>query len=267
MATSRTITHHRDYDGNVFKTVEDEIEEARTAIAALQASVTDLEAAYELIAVTKFDADGTWTPNADTALAVVRVLGAGGGGGGADGGAGTGANCGSGGGAGGYCERWLTAGWGATEAISIGAAGTAGTASGGGNGGNGGNSSVGTLAVGNGGSGGSGIAAPTTSDVRGQTPGAGGAASTAGGTSLLDIAQTGESGFWGIIFGAGATALSGRGGSSKYGAGGPSTGGNGAGSDGTGRGSGGSGGCVEASATDRAGGAGTAGLVIIEEYR
>jgi hypothetical protein len=230
--------------------------------AAQLSAVLSTTGGYRLRKVTRFTSSGTWTPESWTRLAVMRVVGGGGGGGGAAAGIGTGSSAGSGGAAGGYVERWLTAGWGATETVTIGAAGTAGAA--GGNGVAGGTTSVGTLAVAGGG--GPGLSSTqTTSDVRGALGGTGGSASVAGGTSLLDTAIVGDHGGAGIIFGSSATAISGQGASSPFGNGGRLNTEGGGGNAGTGFGSGGSGGAADFS-TARAGGAGTAGIVVIEEW-
>ncbi len=71
--------------------------------------------------------DTTYTPSADVAFIVVRIIGGGGGGGGA--GVGSGAATGGGGGGGGYAEQLVTLSGGLTPfAISVGAGGAGGTA-------------------------------------------------------------------------------------------------------------------------------------------
>lgn len=220
-----------------------------------------------LLAVTVFTASGTWTPNANTTLAILRVQGGGGGGGGAAG-ATNSSSRGAGGGAGGYCERWLTGGWGTSETVTVGSGGSAGPA-GENNGGTGGQSSVGTLAVANGGGGGAGAAAQLD-NLAIEDGGAGGTASVSGGTSLLNLAVQGAHG--GDAMSSDGTSLDnerygGDGANSRYGAGGKAQNtANAAGNAGQGFGSGGSGGNVVNSTTSRAGGAGAPGLVIIEEY-
>jgi hypothetical protein len=216
--------------------------------------------AYRFLKSTSFAASGTWTPDAKTRLAVLRVQGAGGGGGGADG-SGSGVGSAAGGGGGAYVERLLTAGWGATETVTIGAPGAGGT--GGGNGATGGTTSVGTLAVAAGGTGGQG-ATRTTATIRGaQPPGLGGIGSVAGGTSLRDLTLQGGYGQIGAVYG--TFGVSGAGGNSFLGQGGLMRTEGQAGIAGRNFGGGGSGGCSN-SATARDGGDGGAPIVIIEEW-
>lgn len=219
---------------------------------------------YRLRKVTNFTSSGTWTPAAYTRLAVIKCQGGGGGGGGSSA-SGSGAGAGAGGGAGGYKIRALTAGWGATETVTIGAAGAAGADTGG-DGGAGGSTSVGTLVTAAGGAGGTGSTSRSTSDIRGsQPPGTGGGTGGSGGTLLYDFDVSGGNGGIGSVFGSSTTAVSGRGGSSALGSGGQERPEGAAGVPGTGYGAGGSGGSAN-SATGRAGAVGTAGIVIIEEY-
>lgn len=215
---------------------------------------------YTLGSVQTFAADGTWTrPNGCLAVRVT-VQASGGGGGGADGGAGTAGNCsaGGGGGGGGAAIKFITLGLGTTETVTVGTGGTAGTASGGGNGGDGNPSSFGSLVSATGGTGGAGRATITsTIAVLGQ----GGAGGTGSGG---DINLQGQEGFNGIGFG--SSCWSGNGGPAATGSGGGrGTTGNAAGGNGI-YGSGGAGGGTAASSTDRAGGTGGNGFVVVEEY-
>lgn len=196
----------------------------------------------------------TYTPTTGTRWVHFRFCGAGGGAGGAKSSA-------SGGGAGGaYVEGWtgnstaMTGG-----ATVVGAAGAAG-ASTPGNGGTGGDSSIvllGTTYTAKGGNGSvlaSSIASP-------------GAAGQSGSTSS-DINSQGEPGTFGTFAG-GTTAMSGNGGSSPWGAGGVGIkviSGTSAGTIGTGACSGG-GGAADFSGVGAAGGSGTVGKIIVEEYR
>jgi hypothetical protein len=219
-----------------------------------------------LLRISTYTSGDTWVPLADTNLVGLLCVGGGGGGGGSSG-TGSGVGAASGGGGGGMQERLLSAGWGASETVTVGAAGAAGAASGGGSGGSGGSSSVGTLCVATGGSGGAGSTARTTSDVRSTGPAAdGGSGTGSGGTAAgLDVVVHGAPGQIGAVFGVGSTAFSGAGGNSAMGVGGKQATEGNAGFDGRGRGGGGGGGSASSS-TDRAGGAGTAGIVIITEW-
>lgn len=235
-----------------------------TAPARVAAMRTALGIGYTLKKITPFTADGTWTPAAGTKLAILRTQGGGGGGGGASGSGDSGASAAAGGGGGGFSERWLTAGWGATEAVTIGAAGAAGEASGGGSGGSGGTTSIGTLCTASGGTGGTGATVRSTTVARGsQPPGGGGNGGGAGGTVLYSFARTGGNGGIGSIYS--STAVSGAGGDSAMSSGGQPRPETATGVVGSGYGAGGSGGAA-ANATDQAGGAGTIGYAEIIEY-
>lgn len=226
-----------DYDGTQF-------------VAAVAGGLTG-------VATQVFTGSGTYTPTAGMRYCIIECLGGGGGGGGVASSGGSGAA--GGGGAGGYSRKLATAAnVGTSQTVTIGAAGAVGSA-GNNNGGAGGDTSVGTLCVGKGASGGGGAAASSAG-----APGAGGVAGTG------DVTATGENG---SVFGANATAygtaavafVGGRGGSSRFGSGAnggvASVGGNA-----TGYGSGGGGAASHNSSGNHAGGAATAGLVIITEF-
>ncbi|OAM77688.1 glycine-rich domain-containing protein [Devosia elaeis] len=200
-----------------------------------------------------FTSSGTWTKPAGCAAVRVRVVGAGGGGGGVTGGASQAAAAGGGGG-GGYAEKWITSALGATETVTIGAAGTGGAA-GANNGNAGGATSFGAHVIANGGGGGTAMTAGTSATTG--APGAGGAGS--GG----DLNVPGSPGDRGIRS-SDSVIVGARGGDSQLGYGAQNQGNN-AGSNGTGYGAGG-GGAATISDTNRAGGNGTAGVVIVEEY-
>lgn len=214
---------------------------------------------------TVFTSSGTWTAADGLVYVIAEVLGGGGGGGGADGGAGSGAGCGAGGSGGGYALEYLTVSQaGTSQTVTVGAGGTAGVASGGGSGGTGGNSDFGAapLTRGIGGNGGSGDTSPTTTNTAtntGATP-----ASGSGGDINIQSSPGGAN----AIFGEAPGCRSGRGGRGAGpfgGGGGYSRVGNAAGIDGYNYGGGGSGGSVAGSSTDRAGGAGADGLVVVWE--
>ena len=212
------------------------------------------------VAVQKFTASGTYTPNPNLISAVVECVGGGGGGGGSSSGAATASVSGGGGGSGGYSRTYLTAAQiGASQTITIGAAGNGATA-GFNNGTAGTATSLGTLCIANGGGGGGGNSSTTSPYLNG--PGAGATPGTG------DIVAAGAPGACG-----GQAAVMtgfGEGGSSIFGgAGRTPTVALGVAANGTAAsnyGSGGSGGVVQQAAGNAAGGNGSAGLVIITEY-
>ena len=219
-----------------------------------------LEWGSHVARITVHTGSATHTPNANMLWCLIEAQGAGGGGGGT---ADTNANiasAGAGGGAGSLARKIVTAAaFGASQAVTIGAAGASGNNAGSA----GGDSSVGALCIGKGGSGGGGAAG-----------GAGGFVVSGG---LGGIAGTGDDtptgapgeGTWSSLIQLGF-ARSGAGGSSRFGGGGRAkllaTNTNAAGEAGTGHGSGGSGGASYSGGGAAAGGAGTAGKVVIVEF-
>lgn len=184
-------------------------------------------------------------------------------GGGAGGGGATGATAaaaGGGGSAGGYAEKTFVVTPNTAYTYAIGAGGTAGTA--GNNPGNAGGNT--TFAVGavtvtaNGGLGGAGMASGTS--VLSALGGASPAVSTNG-----DLNAGGDPGGF-AQRGSGTLGCSGYGGSSYLGAGGNAVNSQTGGSAGVGFGGGGSGGCTLNGGADVAGGAGKAGVIIVEEF-
>lgn len=209
-----------------------------------------------------FTADGTYTPTAGMQYCIVEAIGGGGGGGGCISSSATRGSGGGGGGAGGYSRKTLSAATiGASKAVDIGALGGGG-ASGNNAGSAGADTTLGTtLVVGKGGSGGAG-----GSDTG---FGAGGSGGVAGTGEVAAIGMNGHHGF-GIDAGASGAAVptyGGDGGSSSYGSGakGPISYSSTNGAAASGYGSGGSGG-QSIGNTTRAGGDGTAGLMIITEF-
>lgn len=201
-----------------------------------------------------YTANDTWTKPAGLSFVIVEVLGAGGGGGGADQ-DGSNSGTGGGGGAGGYSRKKIpAAALGATETVTIGALG-AGGAAGNNAGATGGASSFGAHATANGGVGGSSTAPASSATVIG---GAGGAAAD-GDTNIQ-----GQSGGGGMRSST-TIALPGEGGSTPYGNGARGKN-NAAVNASTGYGAGGAGAASTTGGSDRAGGDGTAGLVIVYEY-
>jgi hypothetical protein len=212
-----------------------------------------------LIAVRVLTSGTSYTPTSGTTAIFVRLVGGGGGGGGATGAANPRSSVGGGGGSGSYAEKYFT-GISGNYSYAIGAAGAAGTATG--NGGAGGS----TTFTGPGGvtvtapAGSGGIYVVQAATIATGLGGAGGGVSTNG-----DLNSTGNPGQAGIRFST-TVAMGGAGASSHVGGGGNARNTAGIGNPATGYGSGG-GGAASLSATGYAGGAGTAGVIIILEYK
>lgn len=207
-----------------------------------------------------FTANGTYTPTPGMVYCKVEMLGGGGGGGGnANNIAGEWA-VGSGGGAGEYAYGVFDAATiGVSQAVTIGAAGTTGV---GAAGGNGGTTSLGALITAVGGTGGVAGVSANFSRTVGSAGGTGGA-----GGDFRSDGQSGTSANW---FATPTTfGYSGAGGNSQFGSGGIALGVDGlaaTGNSATGRGAGGGGSYTSNGSGARAGGAATAGLIIITEY-
>ncbi len=241
-------------DGSI-KTTADTAE--TTAIAAGATAAVRVRA----VVIQRFTSNGTYTPTAGMVYCTIECVGGGGGGGGSDGTSTTIAVGGTGGGGGSYAMTTTTAAAiGASKAVTIGAAGAAGLSAA--NGGAGGITSVGALCIANGGSGG---IATSIAVLR-----AGGAGGTAGTGDVTVPGCPGGNAVWtgdnygGWNFGGNAARGFGAGGQAPavidY-ADGTYTG-----VAGTGFGAGGSGGFSSYVATNAAGGAGTAGVVVITEF-
>ena len=202
-----------------------------------------------------FTSSGTWTKPTGCQLAYVMVIGGGGAGGG---GRVTGASqcsVGGGGGSGGVAVAFVdvTAISSVTVTVGAGGAGVSG-----GTGGDGGTSSFGAYASAGGGTG-SGAGATAAQSVA--------AGSAAGTATAGDIQGGGSPGTTGQMSEVTITyRFAGNGGSTPYGAGGSTGASNATGASGTGYGAGGGGVMNRASQAARAGGDGTAGIVIVEEY-
>lgn len=207
-----------------------------------------------------FTSGGTWNKPAGAKYVEIEVLGGGGGGGGATAASASQHSCGTGGGAGGYAwAKKAAADLTASVAVTVGAAGLG---QGGAVGTDGGGSSFGAYVVAGGGAG--GLFTGTNANDFWVEPPAGGTA-TAG-----DLLIPGQGG--GAANGDGVFGMGGRGGNSKYGAGGRERG-TGAsaqalsGYAATGYGAGG-GGALETGTTavTRNGGNGSPGIVIVRTY-
>lgn len=234
-----------------------ELTTANSKLPATNSSGTLAMRAFSVVTQV-FTGSGTYTPTSGMLYCKVRMVGGGAAGGGA---AATGAaqgSVGSGGGSGEYAEATVSAATiGASQTVTI---GTAGTANSGATGGNGGNTSLGAIVAANGGSGGITSAAGVSGQVNGGAGGTGGSggsfrANGQHGTQAYQIVST-------------STLIPGDGGNSHFGSGGQGstaiTAGTGA--AGTIYGSGGGGSGNTASLTAKLGGAGTAGIMVIDEY-
>lgn len=223
-------------------------------------------AAQGLASVQVITATGTWTRPAGVKRVIVEVIGGGGGGGGADSN-GTVDTALGGGAAGSLAKSLLDVSAIATSTVTIGAAGAGGTALGG-NGGAGTNSvwSDGTNTLtGNGGGGAVGPGSAPTADRSG--PGGSAVVATGG-----DLNKSGEAGGHGGIVEAAIETNGGNGGSSLYGGGGRggsrnTGGGANAGGAASGRGAGGGGAVCNSTTSGAVGGVGTAGVIVVWEYK
>jgi hypothetical protein len=206
-------------------------------------------------------ATGTYTPNPLANRVLLKMVGSGGGGGGVANSSAGQVAVGAGGASGSYFEKWIDPAAAIVGgAATVGAAGTAG-ANTGAAGGTGGDVSLVVNSVtytAKGGPGG-GFVASSASNVQSQ----GGGFVT--GTSAGDVATAQEPGGAGQGFG-GTIGTSGWGGSSPWGAGGAHAIAAGAGNAGHGNGAGGSGGLSINASGAVTGGAGTIGLIIVDEY-
>jgi len=226
---------------------------------ALDLSGQGIMVADLVCTTTEYTASTTWTMPENFIGLYCEAQGGGGGGGGVD--VGVGESATGGGGAGGAYEakafrkRELTR----TEAITIGAAGAAG-ASTGGNGGDGGDTSFGSYVVAPGGKGGGGAT----------TDGGTGAAGAGGSASGSQVNRSGDAGLTAvplspILTAPGGNSALGWGGKPRLAIAGEITAAL-AGRDGTGFGAGGGGAAAAADGTGRAGGAGTAGKLILHVW-
>ena len=227
-------------------------------------------AASSSLAIQVFTASGTYTPTSGMKFVRVRVQAPGGGGGGGDGvgGSATYGCTGGGGGGGEYAEGIFSAATiGASQAVTIGAVGSTGSNTGG-DGGTGGTTSVGSLITAIGGTGGTGSGSDSTSSAV-RAGGAGGAGGTGG--SVRIPGQKGGYGGNSMISDTLTYRSGGQGGDSKLGLGEipqqtSSSGSVAAG--GIAGGDYGGGGCGANAniTTGQTGGAGGAGIIIIEEF-
>lgn len=228
-----------------------------------------------------FTTSGTYTPTPGLMFVLVRISGGGGGGGGSPD-LSTSVNFvgpAAGGGGGGYTEQVFPASSiGVSQPVTIGAGGTAGSATGG-DGGNGGTTSFGSLLSATGGAGGLGTGSGVANDsVVNVSAGGIGGSGTSGYLNITGQFGGGCSGFTittlSVANPAALVAEGGAGGSNPIGIGGAkvNAAANGqtgiSGSPGTGFGGGGGGGAsvYNPVAAGQAGGAGSGGVIIIQEF-
>lgn len=212
-----------------------------------------------LVGVRVLTSGTTYTPTAGTTKAVVILIGGGGGGGGVSGAASS-VGAGGGGAAGAVVTKYFSSvSSGTAYSITIGALG-AGGANTGAIGGTGGNTTITVGATTYTAAGGTGGALMTAGTALAVSNGGAGGLGTNG-----DVNGGGSNGDVGIRL-SGSVGISGQGGTNGYGAGGSAVAAAGAGVAGAGFGAGGSGGLSTAN-TGRAGGNGSAGAIIVYEYR
>lgn len=222
----------------------------------------DVENHYRLIGTSQedkmdvFTSSGTWNKPAGLTAARVTVVGGHAGGGGAEATDVGEASAGSGGGYGAVAVSWLDASaLGSTETVTVGDGGTGATA-GANNGSSGGTSSFGSHVSASGGSAGQGGTATS-----GHAQVAGGSGGTSGTGQIVVPGARGE---YGIIR-SGTDQRRGDGASGLFGRGGTNTSADGDGANGDG-GAGSGGRNASASNPGRAGGNGSAGLVVVEHF-
>ncbi|UOK17091.1 tail fiber [Bordetella phage vB_BaM-IFTN2] len=214
-----------------------------------------------------YTSNATWKKPAGLKSALVQVQGGGGGGGGTISTTATNrAVIGAGGGAGGYVEALISADALPAEVlVTHGASGGGGAVSG--SGAAGGASSFGAILTASGGGGGGAGQVQQAAVTRGLA--AGGVAGATSASAIGALSYGGESGGIGFSFAAAGAGISGNGGSSHLGVGGPSVAEGSPGLNASGYGAGGSGGCSGSpSGSDggRPGGSGSPGVVIVTEY-
>lgn len=240
-------------------TADDNLTTPGASNAAWQSLFTPV-ASGRLLNTQVFSASGTYTPTPGTTKIIVTVVGGGGSGGGTPSNNASQVSVGSGGASGSFAKVILTSGFSAGVGITIGAGGR-GVASGG----NAGSTTTfGSLIAAPGGGFG-GTNQITTSSVAGvSTTGPSGAIpSVNSGTPIIQIG--GSVGTSGQMFGTALVVLPGFGGSSPCGSGGANVS-SAPGGDGTGYGAGGGGTGNTTNSAALAGGSGSPGVVIIEEY-
>lgn len=245
----------------LYSTAANVVGQLTTANSALPATNSSGTLAMRTFSVVNqvFTSTGTYTPTSGMLYCIIQCLGGGGAGGGA---AATGAGTtspGGGGGGGEYAQGVFSAATiGASQSVTIGAAGTGSSGT---TGGSGGTTSVGSTLISCGGGSG-GLTAAASGNY---APAAGGVGGTGGTGGSFRV--NGNSGSYGQACNSPGIVTSGQGANSQFGTGGPSS----LTSDATGNtaavyGAGGGGAVNYTSASARAGGAGSKGLVVVTEF-
>lgn len=219
-----------------------------------------------LIARTVHGSSGNHVMNSETTRAIVTMVGGGGAGGGAEGGGiGTGMAAGGGGGSGAYLQLDITSNLG-THAYSVGAGGAGATGLNGNDGGDTTFHDGSATRTAEGGAGGAVCVLSTSHQVI--AAGLGGSRPSSTGAFNRSAGNPGTNGIT-LNLEANGIGWGGSGGAGPWGGGAypkPSTEANGDGADATGPGGGGGGAWSDGSTTDRAGGDGFDGIIIVEEY-
>ncbi|WP_121356803.1 glycine-rich domain-containing protein [Flavisolibacter nicotianae] len=224
--------------------------------------LTGAMASGTLIGIRVLTSGTVYTPSTGTSAIAIELTGGGGGGGGTIATTNNNASCGAGGGSGAQVKKYISSLPLGPFTYSIGTGGSGGTTAGG-NGDNGGSTSIvinGVTYTAPGGSGGSG----STSDAATALFVSGGSGASVGTNG--DINGAGQPGDNGMRL-SGTVVASGAGASSPYGGGGTSRTATSVGMTATAYGSGGSGAAAIGAVAGQTGGAGSAGVIIIYEYR
>ena len=224
--------------------------------AQVLAAIKSMFNSGRLLGVKIFTSSGSYTPSAGTSSIIVEAVGGGGGGGGGYSTSSGQSAVGGGGGAGGYGKARFTSGF-SSVAVTIGAGGTGGAPNSSTAGSTGGTTSFGSLLVCGGGGGGT-FCSNWASPIHTSSAPSG----TVSGANICSYsASAGPAGYY-----ANNGWLSGGGASSPFGRGGIQVGSTQVGAAATGYGSGGGGASVSSANSGVAGGAGSAGMVIVWEY-
>jgi hypothetical protein len=256
-ATTATYPNSTTSQQILYSTANNVIGELTTANSKLPATNASGTLAMRAFSVNTqvFTSSGTYTPTSGMLYCKARIVGGGGAGGGAPSTTSGQFSAGTGGGAGEYAEGTFSAATiGSSQTVTIAAAAT-GVSGAAGN--NGGTCSLGALITAFGGTGGPTLAATTAGSGNGGAGGTGGS-----GGSFRTPGFIGGLAYFGV---AGGSGFGGQGANSQFGSGGAFQV-NVTGLAGNGYGAGGGGVLNGGSQSAHTGGAGTAGIIVIDEY-